>query len=47
MQGAGEALRGGLMAAADRIFGDSEGAARNEEIARKGEEEMREGISRV
>ena len=34
------------MAALDEIFGGKEDAAKNQEIARKGEEEIRRGFSR-
>ncbi|KAA8642092.1 hypothetical protein EYZ11_001233 [Aspergillus tanneri] len=43
VHGAGELLRGGLMAALDKAFGDEKGAAKNAEIASKGEQEMRSG----
>ncbi|KAJ5757661.1 uncharacterized protein N7511_006355 [Penicillium nucicola] len=43
VHGAGESLRGALNTAVDRAFGSNEGAERNAEIARKGEEEIRSG----
>lgn len=39
-QGAGESLRGTLNATVDRAFGSEEGAARNVDIATKGEQEF-------
>lgn len=46
MQGAGESLRGALNAAVDRTFGSTEGVEKNQGIARKGEDEIRSGLSR-
>ncbi|KAJ5312727.1 hypothetical protein PENANT_c007G09796 [Penicillium antarcticum] len=43
VHGAGESLRGALNTAVDRAFGSNDGAERNAEIARKGEEEIRSG----
>ncbi|KAJ5449937.1 uncharacterized protein N7458_006386 [Penicillium daleae] len=43
VHGAGETLRGALNAVVDRAFGSDESAARNEEIARRGEGEIRTG----
>lgn len=43
LHGLGESIRGALNAATDRAFGHDESAARNEEVARRGEEEMRTG----
>ncbi|KAJ5166715.1 uncharacterized protein N7482_005496 [Penicillium canariense] len=43
VHGAGESLRGTLTATVDRAFGSSEGAERNEEIARRGEREVQTG----
>ncbi|KAJ5092044.1 hypothetical protein NUU61_006914 [Penicillium alfredii] len=43
IHGAGESLRGALNAAVDRAFGSNEGAERNQEIARKGEQEIQTG----
>ncbi|KAJ6145529.1 hypothetical protein N7470_009424 [Penicillium chermesinum] len=40
-RGAGESLRGAANAAVDRAFGSDEGAEWNEEIARRGENEIR------
>ncbi|KAJ5180550.1 hypothetical protein N7492_003760 [Penicillium capsulatum] len=39
-QGAGESLRGTLNATVDRAFGSEEGAARNVDIAARGEDEV-------
>ncbi|ODM17218.1 hypothetical protein SI65_07617 [Aspergillus cristatus] len=46
IHGAGESLRGALNAAVDRTFGSPEGVEKNQGIARKGEEEIRSGLSR-
>jgi len=43
IQGAGESLRGALTSAVDRAFGSDESAEWNEEIARRGEQEIRSG----
>ncbi|KAJ6019547.1 hypothetical protein N7499_009489 [Penicillium canescens] len=43
VHGAGESLRGAVNTAVDRAFGSNEGAERNADIARKGEEEIRSG----
>ncbi|KAJ5204251.1 uncharacterized protein N7498_005130 [Penicillium cinerascens] len=43
VHGAGESLRGALTGAVDRAFGTTDGAERNEEIARRGEREMQSG----
>ncbi|CAI7644799.1 unnamed protein product [Penicillium pancosmium] len=43
VHGAGESLRGALTSAVDRAFGSDESAEWNEEIARRGEEELRSG----
>ncbi|KAJ5082173.1 hypothetical protein N7532_011216, partial [Penicillium argentinense] len=43
VHGAGESLRGSLTAAVDRTFGSEESAEWNEEIARRGEREIRSG----
>lgn len=42
-QGAGESLRGALTSAVDKAFGFDESAAKNQGIARRGEEEIRSG----
>lgn len=36
-------MRGGLTAAVDRAFGEKEGVERSEEVARRGEQEIRSG----
>ncbi|EAW11865.1 protein dprC [Aspergillus clavatus NRRL 1] len=43
IHGAGESLRGALNAAVDKAFGHEEGAARNEAIANRGEQEIQTG----
>ncbi|KAK5806793.1 hypothetical protein VI817_001051 [Penicillium citrinum] len=43
VHGAGESLRGALTSAVDRAFGSDESAEWNEEIARRGEQEIRSG----
>ncbi|RHZ67944.1 protein dprC [Aspergillus thermomutatus] len=43
IHGAGESLRGALNAAVDKAFGHEEGAAKNEAIANKGEQEIQSG----
>ena len=45
MQGVGEVLRGGSMSTLDRILGGKEDAAKDDEITRKGEEEIRKAWS--
>lgn len=43
VHGAGESLRGGLNAAVDKAFGHDEGAAKNADIASKGERQIQTG----
>ncbi|KAJ5902262.1 hypothetical protein N7495_002790 [Penicillium taxi] len=43
LHGAGEAIRGTLTSAVDKAFGSDESAQWNEEIARRGEDEIRSG----
>jgi len=43
IHGVGESLRGTLNAAVDKAFGHQEGTERNQEIARKGEQEIQSG----
>ena len=43
VQGAGESLRGALNAAVDRTFGTEEGVEKNQNIARKGEQQIQSG----
>jgi hypothetical protein len=42
-QGVGESLRGTVNAAVDKAFGHKDGTERNQEIARKGEQEIQSG----
>lgn len=42
-QGVGESLRGTVNAAVDTAFGHQEGTGRNQNIARKGEQEIQSG----
>jgi len=43
IHGAGEAIRGNVLSAIDEAVGHNQGAARNENIARAGEQEMASG----
>lgn len=43
VQGAGESLRGALNAAVDRTFGTEEGVQKNQDVARKGEQQIQSG----
>ncbi|KAK1143640.1 hypothetical protein N8T08_006250 [Aspergillus melleus] len=43
IHGAGESLRGGLTSAVDKAFGHEEGAAKNAEIANKGDRQIQSG----